>query len=187
MLTRIREVRRARGLTLDDVARRCIPPTTPQTLGRLETGTRTVSIRWLQRIASAMAVEPHDLLPTPKMPDLKVVAVLGQEGAHSPSKEAIIVPPRVRDNEVAVLVSGSLGEYRAGDELWCEILNPENFGRALNRDVLVPRQAGRFLFGRLINRDSEKLHVLRLDSGGRQQVVPLPASIAIVRKIIRSV
>ena len=35
MITRIREVRRARGMTLDDVARACVPPTTPQTIGRL--------------------------------------------------------------------------------------------------------------------------------------------------------
>ena len=41
MFTRIREVRRARKMTLDDVARACVPPTTPQTIGRLETGTRT--------------------------------------------------------------------------------------------------------------------------------------------------
>ena len=51
MITRIREVRRARNLTLQDVADRCDPPTTPQTIGRLETGTRTVSVGWLNRIA----------------------------------------------------------------------------------------------------------------------------------------
>jgi len=54
MITRIREVRRARGMTLDDVAKRCAPPTTAQTIGRLETGTRTVSVGWLNRIASAL-------------------------------------------------------------------------------------------------------------------------------------
>ena len=53
MITAIREVRRAKGLTLDDVARRCQPPTTAQTIGRLETGTRTVSVGWLNRIAAA--------------------------------------------------------------------------------------------------------------------------------------
>src|SRR4051794_40534521 len=62
MITRIREVRRARGLTLDDVARRCVPPTTAQTIGRLETGTRTVSVGWLNRIAKALAVEAQDLV-----------------------------------------------------------------------------------------------------------------------------
>ncbi|RYD56142.1 MAG: XRE family transcriptional regulator, partial [Sphingomonadales bacterium] len=38
MITAIREVRRAKGLTLEDVAQRCSPPTTAQTIGRLETG-----------------------------------------------------------------------------------------------------------------------------------------------------
>ena len=50
-------------------------------------------------------------------------------------------------------VSSSLGDYRAGDEIWCERLEPEDFAHALNRDVLVPRPAGRFLFGRLIGRE----------------------------------
>ena len=62
MITRIREVRRARGMTLDDVARQCEPPTTPQTIGRLETGTRTVSVGWLNRIAKALRVEAQDLV-----------------------------------------------------------------------------------------------------------------------------
>jgi transcriptional regulator with XRE-family HTH domain len=59
MLTRIREVLKAKGLTLHDVAARCVPPTTAQTIGRLETGTRTVSVGWLNRIAAALAT------PTP--------------------------------------------------------------------------------------------------------------------------
>ena len=54
MITAIREIRRARGLTLEEVAARCDPPTTAQTIGRLETGTRTVSIKWLNRIAAAL-------------------------------------------------------------------------------------------------------------------------------------
>ncbi|OYW85458.1 MAG: transcriptional regulator, partial [Sphingobium sp. 32-64-5] len=60
MITRIREVRRAKGLTLDDVAKRCDPPTTAQTIGRLETGTRTVSVNWLNRIAAALGVNAAD-------------------------------------------------------------------------------------------------------------------------------
>jgi len=62
MITRIREVRRARGMTLDDVARKCDPPTTPQTIGRLETGIRTVSVGWLNRIAKAFGVYAQDLV-----------------------------------------------------------------------------------------------------------------------------
>ena len=61
MITRIREVRRARGMTLEEVAR-VRAPTTAQTIGRLETGTRTVSVGWLNRIAGALGVEAQDLV-----------------------------------------------------------------------------------------------------------------------------
>jgi hypothetical protein len=68
-------------------------------------------------------------------------------------------------------VSASTGDYRAGDEIWLERLEPEDYAHALNRDILVPRPAGRFLFGRLIGREDGKLHLLPPGAGGRQSVV----------------
>lgn len=186
MITRIREVRRARGLTLDDVAQRCDPPTTPQTIGRLETGTRTVSVGWLNRIAKALGVEAQDLVDRGKTADLNVVAVLGPAGPTAPRRAAIVVPPRADEGQVAIVVSTSVGDYRAGDEIWCDMLQPDDFARALNRDVLIPRPAGRFLFGRLIDRDDERLQLLPLGSGGRQQVVANPPWLAVAKKLVRS-
>jgi transcriptional regulator with XRE-family HTH domain len=185
MITRIREVRRARALTLDDVAKRCDPPTTPQTIGRLETGTRTVSVGWLNRIARALGVEAQDLVEGGETAELRVAAIIGPGGALAPRKAAIVVPPRVEDGQIAILIGASLGDYRAGDELWCDALQSEDYARALNRDVLVPRPAGRFLFGRLINRDEERLQILPLGSGGRQQVVVNPPWIAVAAKLVR--
>jgi transcriptional regulator with XRE-family HTH domain len=186
MITRIREVRRARGLTLDEVAKRCVPPTTAQTIGRLETGTRTVSVGWLNRIGKALGVDAQDLVEAGEAAELKVAAVLGPGGAMAPRRAAIVVPPRVDEGQIAVLVAASIGDYRSGDELWCETLQPEDYAKALNRDVLVPRPAGRFLFGRLINRDAEKLQVLPLEPGGRQQVVANPAWLGVASKLVRS-
>lgn len=186
MITRIREVRRARGMTLDDVARRCRPQTTPQTIGRLETGARTVSIAWLNRIAEALSVKAEDLVAISEAGELKVAAVLARNRAAAPRTSNIVVPPRTGVNQVAVLVEVSVGDYRAGDELWCTRLNPPDFAQALNHDVLIPRPAGRFLFGRLINRDEEKLQVLPLEPGGRQQVVSNPPWLGVVKKLIRS-
>ncbi|MFL6753543.1 MAG: helix-turn-helix domain-containing protein [Sphingomicrobium sp.] len=186
MITRIREVRRARGMTLDDVARRCDPPTTPQTIGRLETGSRTVSIGWLNRIAIALGVEAQDLVQGDDKAELKVAALVGAGGAMAPRKTAIVIPPHVEQGQMAVLVAGSVGDYRAGDELWCDTLESGEFARALNRDVLIPRPASRFLFGRLINRDEEKLQILPLEAGGRQQVVSNPPWLAVVVKLVRS-
>ena len=186
MITRIREVRRARGLTLDDVAKRCDPPTTPQTIGRLETGTRTVSVGWLNRIAKALGVEAQDLVEGGEGAELKVAAILGAGGATAPRKAAIVVAPRVDEGQIAILVGSSVGDYRAGDELWCDTLQPGDYVRALNRDVLIPRPAGRFLFGRLINRDEEKLQILPLEAGGRQQVVANPPWLAVAGKLVRT-
>jgi transcriptional regulator with XRE-family HTH domain len=186
MITRIREVRRARGMTLDDVARHCEPPTTPQTIGRLETGTRTVSVGWLNRIAKALGVEAQDLVQGGEAAELNVAAVLGPGGAIAPKRTAIVVAPRIDESQIAVIVAASIGDYRSGDEIWCDTLQPGAYAQALNRDVLIPRPAGRFLFGRLINRDEEKLQILPLEAGGRQQVVANPPWVAVARKLVRS-
>lgn len=174
-------------MTLDDVAKTCKPPTTPQTIGRLETGTRTVSIGWLNRIADALRVDPSDLVEgSGDKNELPVIAVLGAGGASAPKRTAVVVPPRGKPGQVAITVSASNGDYRAGDEIWCEQVDADGFGRALNRDVLVPRPAGRFLFGRLIDRDEGRLQLLPLGSGGRQQVVANPPWIAIATRLVRN-
>ena len=186
MITRIREVRRARGMTLDDVARACDPQTTPQTIGRLETGTRTVSVGWLNRIAKALGVEAQDLVHGGEAAELNVAAILGPGGAIAPRKAAIVVPPRIDEGQIALLVGAGLGDYRAGDEIWCDTLAPGDYARALNRDVLVPRPAGRFLFGRLIDRTEEQLQLLPPGAGSRQQVVVNPPWIAMATRLVRS-
>ncbi len=193
MITRIREVRRARGMTLDEVARAAVPPTTPQTIGRLETGMRTVSVGWLNRIAAALGVEASDLIDHPDRAEIPVVAILGANGAVAPKRSGLVVPPKVAPGLVAITVSASLGDYRAGDEIWCERLGAEDFARALNRDLLVPRPAGRFLFGRLIGREEPapaqaggKLHLLPPGAGGRQTVVTDPVWAAMAVKLVRS-
>jgi len=124
MITAIREVRRAKGLTLADVGERCDPPTTAQTIGRLETGTRTVSVGWLNRIAKALGVEASDLVKLPERADLPVVALLSADGAIAPRHETIAALPTPSEGAVAVLVDVSVGDYRAGDEIWCERAGP---------------------------------------------------------------
>ena len=193
MITAIREVRRAKGMTLEDVANACVPPTTAQTIGRLETGARTVSIGWLNRIADALGVAAADLVKLPERSDIAVAALLDSGGAQAPRRAATIAPPRPMPGMMAVIVNGSIGDYRAGDEIWCEALPPGDFARAVNRDVLVPRPAGRFLFGRLIGREAPdaanpggKLHILPPGAGARQQVIADPAWLGLAVRLCRS-
>ncbi|MEG3089616.1 helix-turn-helix domain-containing protein [Sphingomonas sp. PB4P5] len=187
MITAIREVRRAKGLTLDDVARACDPPTTAQTIGRLETGTRTVSVGWLNRIADALGVTAADLVKLPTRAEIPVAAILDAAGAHAPKHAATLAPPPApAPGLIAITVAQGVGDYRSGDALWCETLGPSEFARALNRDVLVPRPAGRFLFARLIGREGDKLHLLPLGVGNRQQVITAPPWIAPAIRLVRA-
>ena len=187
MITRIREVRKAKGMTLQDVARKCRPATTAQTIGRLETGTRTVSVDWLNRIADALEVDASELVAGAGGSEIAVAAVLGAGGQpRAPRRTTLLVPPKPGAGTIGMTVATSVGDYRAGDEIWCETLAPEDYAKALNRDVLVPRPAGRFLFGRLIDRDGGRLLILPLGSGGRQQVVADPAWLAVATKLIRA-
>ena len=185
MHTRIRAVRKARNLTLQEVADRCEPPTTAQTIGRLETGTRTVSVGWLNRIAAALGVEPSELVTLPDRQDLPVVALLSAEGAIAPRTATTLSPPRASGEMLGMMADVAQGDYRAGDELWLERLDPEDFSRAINRDVLVPRPVGRFGFGRLVATDGSKVQVLPLTPGARQLVVDVPW-LGVVRKLVRN-
>lgn len=186
MITRIREVRRAKGLTLAEVGERCDPPTTAQTIGRLETGTRTVSVDWLNRIALALGVEAADLVQLPERADLPVAAILGAEGASAPRHEQVVAAPAPEAGAIAVLVDAGIGDYRAGDQIWCQRTAPEDFANALNRDVLVPRPAGRYVFGRLIGRQGARIQLLPLGAGAKQQIFDDPVWLGVATRLVRA-
>lgn len=63
-MTRIRELRKARGFTQRELG--VAVGTTPQTIQRMETDNMTVSMRWMERIAEALGVKPYELLPSPE-------------------------------------------------------------------------------------------------------------------------
>ncbi|MCH8684844.1 helix-turn-helix domain-containing protein [Pedomonas mirosovicensis] len=185
MHTRIREVRKAKGLTLAEVAARCSPPTTAQTIGRLETGTRTVSVGWLNRIAAALGVEPSELVSLPDRPDVPVAAVLGTGGAESPRRAMMLAAPLVQPNLMGMIVEVAQGDYRAGDEIWLSRLPPEQYGEALNKDVLAPLTEGRFAFGRLISAEADRLLILPPVPGVQPIAVSSPRWIAAVNILVR--
>jgi transcriptional regulator with XRE-family HTH domain len=187
MITRIRDVRRNKGLTLADVAVRCVPPTTAQTIGRLETGTRTVSVGWLNRIAAALGVEAADLVSLPEVADLPVVAILGANGAAAPRRQQVAVPPRPAPGTVALVIETGQGDYRAGDVVWLDRIDPDRFPEARNRDVLAPLPAGAFVFGRLIGSDADGLDILPPGGhGSAPRRVPRPAWLGMSIMLVRS-
>ncbi len=165
---------------------RCVPATTAQTIGRLETGTRTVSVKWLNRIAAALGVTASDLVDMPDSASIPVLVLLTPEGAVAPTRPMTLVPPPVPNGAIGIRVQATFADYRAGDEIWCEQYGPDRFSRALNRDIVAPRPGGRFMFGRLIDHDEEILRIIHPGTGQRQVVINRAPWIAIPIRLIRA-
>ncbi|MEP0391210.1 MAG: helix-turn-helix transcriptional regulator [Erythrobacter sp.] len=196
MINRIREVRKARGMTLADLAAACRPETTAQTIGRLETGMRNLSTKWLERIGTALGVDPQVLLGSDKTPRAQVIVQLGlsdPEPLKTP-RDAILpseIAAQEEDEPMLVLeVTSPIGEYRPGDTVWLRQMDAwsakdTDFLNAMNRDCLVPRPGGRFAFGRLIDRRGPLIGILPAQAGQKQQVIDNPDWIAVAVMLVR--
>lgn len=58
----IKAARKARNLSLEQVAERMDPPTSYQQLSRLEKGDRSLKVEWIERIADAMGADAMELI-----------------------------------------------------------------------------------------------------------------------------
>lgn len=188
MINRIRAIRKDKGLTLAEVAEACDPPTTAQTIGRLETGMRNLSIKWMDRIAAALGVEPETLVRSEQAAHPQIVARLIDGGAEALASQRDAILPTDLGGGGALMVLAietSQGEYRAGDQLWMRQIDPEEAQRAVNRDVLVPRKGGRYAFGRLIDRQGSRVGLLPPGAGERQIVIDSPPWLALAEMVVR--
>ncbi|HET9629065.1 MAG TPA: helix-turn-helix transcriptional regulator [Novosphingobium sp.] len=190
MINRIRDIRKEKGLTLADVAERCSPPTTAQTIGRLETGMRQLSLTWMNRIGAALEVEPDVLVRGEASAQPRIIARLAETGAEplTAPRDAVLPTQLASDGKlVALAVEAGGGEYQAGDQLWLRQIGDEkSWGRLINRDVLAPRPGGRFAFGRLIDRDGRRVAILPPGRGQRQVIIDNPAWLAVAEMLVRA-
>lgn len=168
MKTRIRDMRRQRGMTLQQLAESIRPePTTPQTIGRLETGIRTVSLDWLTRIAEALDCHVSDLLELPERPEIPLLGQAGALGLVSPTAGMVEVAPAAL-TPVAVQISVANGPYVPGDLLICDRYEDANMDNAVGRDAVVGTTDGHTLLCRLIKGGKGGTYTLvPLDAGGR--------------------
>jgi transcriptional regulator with XRE-family HTH domain len=188
VINRIRDIRKQKGMTLAEVAAACSPATTAQTIGRLETGMRNLSLVWMNRIAAALGVDPELLVKGETAEQPMVVARLTESGAEAlPSPRDAILPVELGGDAplMCLAIDAAQGEYRAGDQLWLRQMSPEDAPKLINRDVLVPRPGGRFAFGRLIDRQGTLVGLLPPGHGQRQVVVDHPAWLAVAEMLVR--
>lgn len=168
METRIRELRKAKGWTLQQVAD--LVETTPQTVQRLETANMTVSTDWLDRFAQAFSVRAIDLIRDKRLTGIPVYGHLGRDGilnnatSDSSDLERLSLTSPAQD-PVAVRLSGAIGPYRAGATLIANRLRKHEYSEDQGRDALVMTVANQLVLGRAICRESN-LTLMPLSNGG---------------------
>ena len=189
MINRIRDIRRAKRLTLADVAARCSPPTTAQTIGRLETGMRQLSLMWMNRIAAALEVEPELLVRGEAAAQPQYVARLTEAGAEALTAPRDAILPSDTGRRRPAGRAGDRGQRgrlpRRATRSGCASMGRTDFARLLNRDVLAPRSGGRFAFGRLIDRDDNARRDSPARRRQRQVVIDNPAWLAAAEMLVR--
>lgn len=144
MKTRIRELRKARGLTLQQLAEKV--GTTAQTIQRLETGNMTISLGWLEKISNALGTSISKLLIGEGVQKIELVGMLGMDGRVAPAngsdddRHIVLTLPGL--NSIAVRVEESYGSHQAGTVLLGSKLNGDSVDEADGRECIVGTRDG---------------------------------------------
>lgn len=184
--SRIREIRKEKGLTLQEVAERA--GTTAQTIGRLETGRRTLSLSWVNRISQALGVEGSSLLALPEEGDIEICGVVGEKGEILNQTQGTVSTRLFAAKPLALKIKANLGAYQSGDILIFEQKEGERT-QALGKECLVHLKTGERVFALVlqIGRDSRatfiplgKKSMVQKD----KSVVSVSPLVALIRPLI---
>ena len=153
---RIREIRKARGLTLKALASQI--GASHQQIARLEKGERELTVWWMQQIAPALGCQPANLLPQPNVepgPPLQHLPLIswvragewtGIEDPHEPGTYERLVPVTRRYSNRAFalrIVGDSMSAPDGGDSFPDgSIIAVEPMQEARNGSYVVVRTEG---------------------------------------------
>ncbi|MEM6559549.1 MAG: XRE family transcriptional regulator [Myxococcota bacterium] len=148
MHNRLRELRHAAGLTLQQLADRV--GTTAPTVSRLEKGDRELTVKWMRRFGDALGLRPSEILEvSPKLTAQVVgrvgagdaihwLSVHGDTGAEDldfSERFADLIGVRVRGDSMYPV-------YRDGDLLFCRPRAGVEISECLGRDCVVQTVTG---------------------------------------------
>lgn len=185
MQTRIRHYRKQRGLTLQQLAE--LVATTPQTVSRLETGSMTVSIDWLEKFAQVLDVPVAALIESGRGRAIELLGTLSGDGAAlapdaGDTQEVMLEVPA--DRPVAVRLAAAIGRYDAGDLLIGNRLEGPDLAAVHGQDCIVPGGEDRVFLRRVVRAGNDTFTLVPLDPGGDVRLgVQLPWAARIVMRV----
>ena len=116
MRHRIRNLRKQKGWTIKEVARRA--GTSEATISRLETQRMTVSTDWLERLAGIFNVAPADLIEGREARLIEFVGAVGADGAVARLRDSFWdAEAPLAEGAVAIQLACPMGPFSAGDYL----------------------------------------------------------------------
>ncbi len=151
MHNKIREIRKQKGLTLHQVAALIRPqPTTAQTIGRLETGSRKVTLDWLEKIATALQCSVAELMPMDGDSPVPFAGTLSTGGEIIPAdgETLSLHPPGA--GAVALKIAQPTADFQVGDTVICLPVPVAEAARLVGKECLAELDGGRQLYGRLL-------------------------------------
>ncbi len=183
--SRIREIRRAKKMTLQQVADRI--GTTAQTIGRLETGVRTLSINWVERIADALDADSSELLSMSGGGDVEISGLIKQNGSVASKAVGTVALRVMAHNPSALKLAETMGQYQTGDIIIFDELNPESGSSAIGNDCLVKGGNGDVHVGKLISWAAGDYACLAsIAASGNLETIQEPVAVAKAVLLIRS-
>ncbi|MFN4353071.1 helix-turn-helix domain-containing protein [Parvibaculum sp.] len=165
MRTRIRQFRKARGLTQTELA--AALGTTAATVSRLETADMTVSTDWLERLAGALGVDVRELIGG-ESGVLACQAELRRGGRVVTLATGIPLSPSMAEGArepLAFLVAEEMGLYMAGDMLVADRVQAEEAGALLGRDCIAADMETARHFGRLVETAGRRCAIVPPEAG----------------------
>lgn len=148
-MNRIRELRRMRRMTLEELASRV--GSSAQQIQRLETGQRQLKPDWMRRLAAALDVRWVELVEDMGAIEAEHVGIVGAGERILPydqehGRERLPAPPRLKAPVAAVTVRGDsmLPAYRDGDTLYYERADAVD-RHALGNDSVVQLASGEMM------------------------------------------
>ncbi len=185
MRTRIREFRKARDMTLKELADKI--GTTPQTVQRLETANMTVSTLWLEKIAEAFGIEPADLIGRAGGRQIPVLGGIGPQGYLSTSPgeyEELFQFDVPADDPVAARFEVPLNGFRIGAMLIANRLRDADASNAHGLDCLVALPNGKIMFRWVIRGHGETWTLIPHD---RKTDVQYDQSVAWLARVVMAI
>jgi repressor LexA len=152
---RIRELRKERGLTQEELAARLGEDTSIATVSRLESGSMGLTHSWIDRIAQAMKISPHEIIATPGN-QLRMVPVIGHiaagawaEAIERPEGWIPALPSVGGPNSFALKPVGDSMDQLADEESYI-IVDPDQRELEIGRVYAVRNMEGEATFKRYV-------------------------------------